>query len=127
MGVHAISLDAIASHPELARDLDQKIRRELVWRFKIVGAALDAAAGAEPQMAQQLLPPPPFAGAGEDSELLDCEAAAEFLACSVRWVKMHAQEVGGLRIGRIWRFPVSKLREYLRQRINAPYNRKGRP
>jgi hypothetical protein len=103
------------------------VRKELLWRHAIVGVALDAAADAPSRYrsggggiegesnARGLL----WSGAAHESgELLDYVAAAKFLNKTVYWVRRHADEIGGVRIGRVWRFPVVKLRELVQRRID---------
>jgi len=125
MSANAISLDAIAARPELARNLTETVRRELLWRHALVGVALEAGekVGPRPLLAAASYPPPEQNSETENRELLDYKAAAKFLNCTVHWVRTHASEIGGVRIGRIWRFPLGKLRELVQARINQSLKR----
>lgn len=51
-------------------------------------------------------------------EVLDVKEAAEYLRVSTEWVYRKAREGKiGTRLGELWRFPISQLRDYANGRL----------
>jgi excisionase family DNA binding protein len=106
-----ITLDEIASDPDLVRLISPEVAAQLTLRCSAVLAAL-ATVGRGHNVGDGAIPP-------QRDKLLKVDEAAERLACSKDWLYRHANDLPfTVRQGGMLRFSSKEIDQYIRRRQN---------